>query len=282
MTINNQIEALSIKNTMVKPVNMTEFNNPFLLLSSTKALNELVANTNPSSRAKVANIEPTKSKFQQNPLGVPIDVYTKDTATTPQVLKSVPKVPKPKPKVPKSAPQVPKSDSLEAHINKKNRERLQKKLKSEWATRVAEQKKRREARGNKPKASAGGGTVPAKRKKKSDDEINKFKNRPDANKKKATVKTESNKEANERSSMKANDINIRRPGRPDQGITRQKKEAASSKAAAKKLTEKRSRLAALNNANKLKKVKESAAAKAAAKKNPGTMVKYFGPGSGNL
>ena len=81
MTINNQIEALSIKNTMVKPVNMTEFNNPFLLLSSTKALNELVVNTNPSSRAKVANIEPTKSKFQQNPLGVPIDVYTKDTAT---------------------------------------------------------------------------------------------------------------------------------------------------------------------------------------------------------
>ena len=81
MTINNQIEALSIKNTMVKPVNMTEFNNPFLLLSSTKALNELVVNTNPSSRAKVANIEPTKSKFQQNPLGVPINVYTKDTAT---------------------------------------------------------------------------------------------------------------------------------------------------------------------------------------------------------
>ena len=87
MSINNKIEALSIKNTMVKPVNMTEFNNPFLLLSSTKALNELVVNTNPSSRAKVANIEPTKSKFQQNPLGVPIDVYTKDTATTPQVPK---------------------------------------------------------------------------------------------------------------------------------------------------------------------------------------------------
>tara|TARA_R110000765_G_scaffold334935_1_gene425260 strand:- start:197 stop:814 length:618 start_codon:yes stop_codon:yes gene_type:complete len=81
MNINNQIEALSIRNTATKAVNMTEFNNPFLLLSSTKALNELVVNTNPSSRAKVANIEPTKSKFQQNPLGVPIDVYTKDTAT---------------------------------------------------------------------------------------------------------------------------------------------------------------------------------------------------------
>lgn len=87
MSINNQIEALSIRNTATKPVNMTEFNNPFLLLSSTKALNELVVNTNPSSRAKVANIEPTKSKYQQNPLGVPIDVYTKDTATTPQVPK---------------------------------------------------------------------------------------------------------------------------------------------------------------------------------------------------
>ena len=86
MTINNQIEALSIKNTMVKPVNMTEFNNPFLLLSSTKALNELVVNTNPSSRAKVADIEP-KTKFQKDPTGVPINVYTKDTATTPQVPK---------------------------------------------------------------------------------------------------------------------------------------------------------------------------------------------------
>ena len=60
MSINNQIEALSIRNTATKAVNMTEFNNPFLLLSSTKALNELVVNTNPSSRAKVANIEPTK------------------------------------------------------------------------------------------------------------------------------------------------------------------------------------------------------------------------------
>jgi len=87
MSINNQIEALSIRNTATKAVNMTEFNNPFLLLSSTKALNELVVNTDPSSRAKVANIEPTKSKYQQNPLGVPIDVYTKDTATTPQVPK---------------------------------------------------------------------------------------------------------------------------------------------------------------------------------------------------
>jgi len=126
MTINNQIQALTIKNTMVKPVNMAEFNNPFLLLSSTKALNELVVNTNPSSRAKVANIEPTKSKFQQNPLGVPIDVYTKDTPTTPQV-----------PKLKGSA----------------RLERTRATLKSELATRVAAQKKRREER-QKPKPKA--------------------------------------------------------------------------------------------------------------------------------
>ena len=88
MTINNQIEALSIRNTMVKPVNMTEFNNPFLLLSSTKALNELVVNTNPSSRAKVADIEP-KTKFQKDPTGVPINVYTKDTATGAKVSQAV-------------------------------------------------------------------------------------------------------------------------------------------------------------------------------------------------
>lgn len=125
MSINNKIEALSIKNTMVKPVNMTEFNNPFLLLSSTKALNELVVNTDPSSRAKVANIEPTKSKFQQNPLGVPIDVYTKDTPTTPQL-----------PKLKGSA----------------RLERTRTALKSQWATRVAEQKKRREER-QKPKVA---------------------------------------------------------------------------------------------------------------------------------
>ena len=123
MSINNKIEALSIRNTATKPVNMTEFNNPFLLLSSTKALNELVVNTNPSSRAKVANIEPTKSKYQQNPLGVPIDVYTKDTPTTPQV-----------PKLKGSA----------------RLERTRATLKSQLATRVAEQKKQREAR-QKPK-----------------------------------------------------------------------------------------------------------------------------------
>ena len=118
MTINNQIEALSIRNTMVKPVNMTEFNNPFLLLSSTKALNELVVNTNPSSRAKVADIEP-KTKFQKDPTGVPINVYTKDTATTPQV-----------PKLTGSA----------------KRERTRQKLKAGLAERTGKMKIEREAR----------------------------------------------------------------------------------------------------------------------------------------
>lgn len=173
MTINNQIEALSIKNTMVKPVNMTEFNNPFLLLSSTKALNELVVNTNPSSRAKVANIEPTKSKFQQNPLGVPIDVYTKDTPTTPQV-----------PKINNSA----------------KKARIQKKIKSELGEKIDKLQNMRKAR--------------AAAKEKSD----------------ALAKA---KEAKERKSMGANDINIRKPGRPDQGVNRQKKEVAAAKAAAK-------------------------------------------------
>ena len=156
MTINNQIEALSIKNTMVKPVNMTEFNNPFLLLSSTKALNELVVNTNPSSRAKVANIEPTKSKFQQNPLGVPIDVYTNDSATGAKVSRK----------------------KLKADAISKLSKQTASSALSSALSNVARQKK-------------------------------------------------------ELQSMKANDINIRKPGRPDQGVTRKKKEVAAAKAAAK-------------------------------------------------
>jgi len=80
MTINDSIHALVYKNSRVPPVNQTQFNNPFLLLSSTRALNELVSNTTPSSRAKVADIEP-KTRFQKDPTGKPINVYTKDTLT---------------------------------------------------------------------------------------------------------------------------------------------------------------------------------------------------------
>ena len=71
MTLNNQIEALSIRNTMIKPVNMTQFNNAFMLLSETEALNKLVVNTNPSSRAAVGNIEPKDSHI----LGKGLTIY---------------------------------------------------------------------------------------------------------------------------------------------------------------------------------------------------------------
>jgi len=188
MTINNQIEALSIKNTMVKPVNMTEFNNPFLLLSSTKALNELVVNTNPSSRAKVANIEPTKSKFQQNPLGVPINVYTKDSATGAKDLSKKLK-----------AGALPDRPSLKAREIKKRAETI-------TAAAIARQKKAKAiSKLSKQTASS------------------------------ALSSALSNvaRQKKELQSMKANDINIRKPGRPDQGVTRKKKEVAAAKAAAK-------------------------------------------------
>lgn len=71
MTLNKQIEALSIRNTMIKPVNMTQFNNAFLLLSETEALNKLVVNTLPSSRAAVGNIEPKDSHI----LGKGLTIY---------------------------------------------------------------------------------------------------------------------------------------------------------------------------------------------------------------
>ena len=59
MTLNDSINALVYKNTLV----------------------ELVVNTNPSSRAKVADIEP-KTQFQRDPTGKAINVYTKDKITT--------------------------------------------------------------------------------------------------------------------------------------------------------------------------------------------------------
>ena len=48
MTLNDQIGALVFKNTRINPVNQTAYKNAFLLLSSTRALNELVSNTKPS------------------------------------------------------------------------------------------------------------------------------------------------------------------------------------------------------------------------------------------
>ena len=162
MSINNQIEALSIKNTMVKPVNMTEFNNPFLLLSSTKALNELVVNTNPSSRAKVANIEPTKSKYQQNPLGVPIDVYTKDTATGAKVSRKKLKVDA----ISKLSKQTASSalSSALSNIGKKAKAKKEQQASLKAAVKKGSMKAAPAKASNvkAPKASAGGGKAPAK------------------------------------------------------------------------------------------------------------------------
>jgi len=57
MSINNQIDILIENNKKLKPVNMTTFNNPFLMLSETTALNNLVSNTRPSTRAETEGIE---------------------------------------------------------------------------------------------------------------------------------------------------------------------------------------------------------------------------------
>ena len=72
MTLNDQIEALVLKNKVIKPVNMTAFKNPFLLLSTTRALNELVSNTAPSDRARQQGIEDDKA-FLKTPTGARSD-----------------------------------------------------------------------------------------------------------------------------------------------------------------------------------------------------------------
>ena len=71
MSFNNQIDKLIEKNKHLKPVNMTHYDNPFLLLSETAALNELVTNTLPSSRAEVGDIEPNDSHI----LGSGLTIY---------------------------------------------------------------------------------------------------------------------------------------------------------------------------------------------------------------
>lgn len=72
MTLNDQIEALVLKNKVIKPVNMTAFKNPFLLLSTTRALNELVSNTAPSDRARQQGIEDDKA-YLKTPTGARSD-----------------------------------------------------------------------------------------------------------------------------------------------------------------------------------------------------------------
>ena len=108
MTINDSINALVYKNSHVPPVNQTQFNNPFLLLSSTRALNELVSNTTPSSRAKVADIEP-KTQYQRDPTGKAVNVYTSD-----KLIKKPAKPAKPK------TPARPKSNAITAFGKKES------------------------------------------------------------------------------------------------------------------------------------------------------------------
>jgi hypothetical protein len=60
MSINNHIDKLIEKNKHIKPVNQTAYHNGFLLLSETMALNELVSNMKPSTRAEIEDIEQTQ------------------------------------------------------------------------------------------------------------------------------------------------------------------------------------------------------------------------------
>ncbi len=87
MTINDQIEALVFKNTRINPVNQTAYKNAFLLLSSTRALNELVSNTKPSDRARKEGIE-DDAQYLKTPSGARSDIKDPEAPD--------PKAPKPK------------------------------------------------------------------------------------------------------------------------------------------------------------------------------------------
>ena len=94
MTLNDQIGALVLKNTRINPVNQTAYKNAFLLLSSTRALNELVSNTKPSDRARKEGIE-DDAAYLKTPTGAKSDRTDPDAPD--------PKAPKPKARK-KSAP----------------------------------------------------------------------------------------------------------------------------------------------------------------------------------
>jgi hypothetical protein len=96
MTLNDEIGALVLKNTRINPVNQTAYKNAFLLLSSTRALNELVTNTKPSDRARKQGIE-DDAAYLKTPTGGRSD--RKDPNA-------------PKPKARKKAP--PKTDATPA------------------------------------------------------------------------------------------------------------------------------------------------------------------------
>lgn len=118
MTLNDQIEALVLKNKVIKPVNMTTFKNPFLLLSSTRALNELVSNTAPSDRARQQGIEDDKA-YLKTPSGARSDRKApkkdekQDTQPTPPKRKAKAKPATSSVKTPKTA-SVPTKESKAA------------------------------------------------------------------------------------------------------------------------------------------------------------------------
>ena len=118
MTLNDQIDALVLKNKVIKPVNMTAFKNPFLLLSSTRALNELVSNTAPSDRARQQGIEDDKA-YLKTPTGARSDRKApkkdeqQDTQPMPPKQKANPKPKTSSVKTPKTA-SVPTKESKAA------------------------------------------------------------------------------------------------------------------------------------------------------------------------
>jgi len=101
MTLNDEIGALVLKNTRINPVNQTAYKNAFLLLSSTRALNELVTNTKPSDRARKQGIK-DDAQYLKTPSGAKSDRKDPD-APDPNA---------PKPKARKKAP--PKTDATPA------------------------------------------------------------------------------------------------------------------------------------------------------------------------
>ena len=96
LNVNDQVEALILKNAVIKPVNITTFKNPFLLLSTTRALNELVSNTAPSDRARQQGIEDDKA-YLKTPSGARSDRKApkkdekQDTQPIPPKRKATPK-----------------------------------------------------------------------------------------------------------------------------------------------------------------------------------------------
>jgi len=134
MTLNDQIGALVLKNTRINPVNQTAYKNAFLLLSSTRALNELVSNTKPSDRARKQGIE-DDAAYLKTPTGAKSD---RKDPNAPD-----PKAPKPKarkkaaPKTDATPSQKPKPAPKKATKKEKDFMESVKKARASAAKKVA-------------------------------------------------------------------------------------------------------------------------------------------------